>query len=252
MLFRSNSDLTTSALASLAAEVYDLLLESSRKELEALLAVFVKASSKQALEAVRHEAVQCGAFVAVKQSRFQQCNHAQLNSFFSFLEPVDLRTADVVCRRWRSACTHSNAGWRRALSNPQRNVDGWWPRALAQRRIKPTSSAIRIVSRSQDTLAFVGRVGSLTDVTTHQLVTSQVFKQMKSARLRALSINSQEPLCWPLAPLVLTTPFAANLASLRLPCEASALESIVQLPNLTALTIVLHPRHSRNDLVRLA
>ena len=58
----------TIASSSLVAEVYDCLLEASRKELELLLAVFVKASSKQALEAVRGEAVKRGVMVLHKPS----------------------------------------------------------------------------------------------------------------------------------------------------------------------------------------
>lgn len=125
------------APAALVTEVFDLLLESSRKELAALLSVLVKASGKQALEAVRADAIKRGAYVANKPSRYQQCNHAMLDAFFSWLHRDELRTVDVVCRRWRSATTNSNAGWIAALARVP-VVDGKWTRQMLARRLRPS------------------------------------------------------------------------------------------------------------------
>ena len=181
----------TAASASLAAEVYDLLLEAGRKELEALLAVFVKASSKQALEAVRGEAIKRGAFVAVKQSRYQQCYHAQLDSFFSFLEPVDLRTADVVCRRWRAASKHSNAGWLSALSRPfRKTATPAWFRAIADRRIVPSQLSVTqlLFEYFSSELSFIGQLPSLTELHCHSLDWAN-FEIRRHSPLRSLTVS---------------------------------------------------------------
>jgi len=54
---------STAAPAQLASEVFDTLLQCSRKQLAQLVSVFVKASSAQKLELVRAAAVKNGALV---------------------------------------------------------------------------------------------------------------------------------------------------------------------------------------------
>src|SRR5690349_5079625 len=91
------------APASLIAEVYDCLMQASRKQLAQLLSVLVKACPASVLEQVRNEAMKTGALVA-SSSRFQQFNHQMLDCFFSFLEERDLYVVEMVCARWRVAC----------------------------------------------------------------------------------------------------------------------------------------------------
>lgn len=99
---------------SLITEVFDTLAQANRKQLLKLLSVLVKASSASALEQVKAEAVKCGALIKT-HSRFQQCNHSMLDSFFSLLDYRSLQAAETVCRRWRYACIDSGAGWKSVL-----------------------------------------------------------------------------------------------------------------------------------------
>jgi len=141
------------APASLVTEVFDCLMQASRKELAQLLTVLVKASSAIVLEQVRDVAVNSGALVATS-SRFQRCSYTLLDSFFSFLDEKDLRTSDVVCRRWRFAQSDSGAGWKTALSADPINLSATWMRQLVRRRIAPESlSKLHSVTISRESAA---------------------------------------------------------------------------------------------------
>jgi len=238
-------DRETAAPARLVAEVYDLLLEAGRKQLEALLAVFVKASSKQALEAVRDEAIKRGAFVAVKQSRYQQCNHAQLDSFFSFLEPIDLRTAEVVCRRWRSACSNSHAGWIAELSR-QSEVDERWMREITRRHITPSQltpvsvrvepscyrrNESRLLERHSDHLFdFIGRIPSLQRLDCNYA--KNVLHRLHNPALRALN-------CREAPETVVASPLARTLTELDIACSLAEIHLFCSMPQLARLDAFL-------------
>ena len=109
---------------SLVTEVYDTLMQASRKELAQLLSVFVKASSANVLEKVRSEAAKSGALVATT-SRWQQCSHTMLDSFFSLLDKPDLRTGTQSANAGTPrAKTATPAGSLRCLASRVLTSDG--------------------------------------------------------------------------------------------------------------------------------
>src|SRR6185312_10287617 len=84
----------------LAADVFDTLMQATRKELAQLLSLFIKRSAPDVLNDVLAEAKKCGAVVATS-SKWQKCTHHMLDLCFSFLEEKDLEKAEIICRRWR-------------------------------------------------------------------------------------------------------------------------------------------------------
>ena len=130
---------------------------------------------------MRDEAIKRGVFVPVKHSRYQQCSHTQLDSIFSFLEPTDLRRADAVCRRWRSACVYSNAGWVSALSHWNRAVEhSNFARELTHRRISPLRlTALKRVKvplqwrETDGVFAAISKLPALTQLTVHRMSADQ-------------------------------------------------------------------------------
>src|SRR5947209_1748562 len=119
----------------LVSDVYDLLLQSSRKELVHLLAVLVKGAPASVLQQVHTEALRIGAVVAEVRAPFQLCSQPILNGIFSFFNEKELRRLPVVCRRWKSACA-DNAGWTAAIGRA--SVNDRTLRQLAIRRISWT------------------------------------------------------------------------------------------------------------------
>ena len=250
------------APAQLVSEVFDCLLEAGRSELAGLLAVLLKASSKSALEAVRDAAIKRGVMVAAnsKPSRFQQCSHAQLDSFFSCVEQRDLRVADVVCRRWRSACVYSNAGWISALSR-RAIADESWLRELKSRHIAPAKlTDLRVLTvHSDHTRAFpvVGKLPRLTELTVLKNLSATQIQQLGSlTTLRKLTVSAHKLQPDPFdedddgghfdaADLLVAASFAKTLTSLDLsgmsglPVECRILMS---LPSLTSLKTPLFAR----------
>ena len=122
------------ATASLVTQVYDCMMQTSRKQLAQLLALLVKGSSESLLERVRDEARRCGALVPVT-SRWQTCSDSQLDLFFSGLVTPDLGRAARVCGRWRRACDDSGAGWRQWLTCHGHSRH--WLSAMQLHRIRP-------------------------------------------------------------------------------------------------------------------
>src|SRR6185312_11075772 len=103
---------------ALITQLFDCLSQAPHKQLVHLLSVLVKACPASTLQKVRDEAAKIGMLITTS-SRYQQCGHSMLDSFFSFLCVVDLKNVELVCVRWRMACFESGAGWTTALSLPQ-------------------------------------------------------------------------------------------------------------------------------------
>jgi len=198
----SKSDSPSSSEAQVRA--FECLMQASKKELGQLLSVLIKASTDVTLAAVETEAVRIGALppVDVKiTSKMQKSTPRQLDWIFSFLGFQDLKAADVVCRRWRSATRDSLAGWLPYFNRRMR--DHLSVRLVAQmelRRVSPDRlGAVDLNFRNHipGVMRFISRLPALRRLSTGQSANLTAFKSLKSmASVSVLESDSGDE--WPL------------------------------------------------------
>ena len=238
------------APAQLVTEVYECLMQASRRQLATLLATLVKSCSAAQLERVRDEATTSGALLpkSATPSRLQTATHGQLELVFGWLAKGDLFTAECVCARWRAACRDSGAGWRQWLTRNGRHPR-WLP-LLQMRRIRPESlSGLRHAECAhlgdEGLVRTLVRLPALTELHLSSRADlrpedAALLQQLRGLRTVRFAHASQ-------ARLLLDSPCSASWESLRVDDSvfASTLDMLPTeaMPKLRELTLDL--RHAR-------
>ena len=245
--FEALAQTATAPPAQLASEVFDTLLQCSRKQLAQLVSVFVKASSVQTLELVRAAAVKNGALVETK-SRFQKCNREILDLCFSFLDLASLRTVEAVCARWRYVCLDGGAGFSTALSK-RSDCDLFWTSELSRHRIDPARlTRMQTVRVFSDAVAMASQLPNVTSLDATQLVAADFARMAALASVQRLLI--WQPLLSVLPSMVMAQAISQLFVSPEL--KEPDVKLLLTLPKLTETALDASPQFPLRTLCQSA